>query len=230
MNSLNKNNDGHRKRLKNKVFDSLKINKPFYGLNDYEILEYLLFFFLPRIDTKPIAKKLISKYKTLSECLDANPIELMKIEGVKENTAYGIVSFRELINLYSIENILGKSFNLVDIKKFYKIIFKNKLVENLHIITLNQKDKIISSEFIGSGTNDKLLFDLSKIVKKAVSDNASSIIIAHNHPGEDCKPSKEDIINTDELKFTLAKIEIKLLDHYIISGSDIFSFLENKLL
>lgn len=230
MSKSNKDNSGHRDRLKEKVRLGIQSGKPFYGLHDYEILEYFLFYFLPRIDTKPIAKDLIAAFGSIANVFDAPVNELIRIEGIKEKTAYGLVSFRELINLYKNNSMVGSEFNLEELKDNLKVLFKNKLEENILLITINSKNKIISSEFLNPGKNDKIYFDIPAIIKQAVAQNAAKIIIAHNHPGDSPEPSNEDIINTNELKKTLNKLDIKLIDHFILSDNEIFSFIDNYLL
>lgn len=205
MSNSKQDNSGHRERLKEKVRLSIDKGTPFFGLHDYEILEYFLFFMLPRIDTKPLSKKLITHFGSLENVLDASVNELIKIDGIKDKTAYSIVSFRELVNIYKINSIIGSNLELESIKTNIKILFKNKLEENILVISINSKNKIVSSDFITSGNKNKLVFDISKIVKKAVTNNAASLIIAHNHPGGNSEPSNEDIVNTSELKNTLSK-------------------------
>lgn len=230
MSKSNTNSAGHRDRLKQKVRSGIELGKPFYGLYDYEILEYFLFFILPRVDTKPIAKNLLAKFGSISNCFDASLSELTSIDGINEKSALSLISFRELINLYSVEKLSEDEFELKNIEKLLLKLFKNKLDENILLITVNSKDKIINTNFTDKGKRDRVQFDIPKLTKTAIKDSASSVILAHNHPNYSTNPSKEDIINTKELEITLKKVEIKMLDHFIISENDIFSFKKNGLL
>lgn len=222
--------EGHRERLKEKVKSSFDLGQPFYGLHDYEIVEYYLFFLLPRIDTKPIAKDLIRKFGSLPNILDASISELTQIDGIKEKTAYAIKSLRELVNQYSNSKILHTKFNFNDTVKNLITLYKNKQNEHIFVIFLNSNERITRSEFLNEGKIASVKMDIPKISTMAVKDDAKYVIIAHNHPNAEALPSNEDVILTKNLEKALSSLEIKLLDHIIISNEEFFSFSKEGLL
>jgi len=107
----------------------------------------------------------------------------------------------------------------------------NKDIEKMNILYLNVKNKVIENYTI-EGTVDRLIFYPREILKKALLNNATSIIISHNHPSGEVDPSGEDIRITDELKKCCKLFDISLLDHIITcyGSNNYFSFQEESIL
>lgn len=219
---------GHRERLRNRY-----IEKGYRSLQDYEVLEFLLTFVRQRIDTKPIAKKLLEKYGTLDEVFKADADELKKISGVGDITSVFL-------------NFIGDitAFSFEDKAKKQKVSLKNKAQllaylrtdigfsknEEFKILFLNSVNEIIETENLFTGTIDKSTIYPRKILERVLHHNARAIVFAHNHPSGNLEPSVKDIELTKEMKEFFRIVDVNVLDHIIITKDSYFSFLEKGLI
>lgn len=106
----------------------------------------------------------------------------------------------------------------------------NKPVEEFHLILLNNRNKVICTEILNKGTINECIVYKREVIKKILDVNASKIVMCHNHPSGNLKPSKADIKLTNKLLESFKTIDIQCLDHIIVAGNDYFSFAENSLL
>ena len=234
-----KNNaKGHRERVRKKFLEN-----GFNGLEDYEVLELLLFYVIPRKDTKAIAKELIKKFKTLANVLKADTLELKTINGLGDVA----ITFLKMIGalparIYKDELKNKKLFKENNSENKYKITDKESLlkflrnkigyedVEKFYVIYLSSSNEVIAFEESSSGTLDRSSIYPREIYKRVIMENAKSIIIAHNHPSGNTCPSKCDIDITNEIAKGLKNFGALLLEHIIITRDSYFSFLEEGLI
>ncbi len=220
--------EGHRERLR-KRFE----NSGFKGFHDYEVLELLLTFVLPRKDTKPIARELLDKFQNLSGVLNADIKELQQIKGIKKRTAQFLNILRATIKYYLEEKAKTKQMqftNLNDLITYLKAVLSGKKNETMHVIYLNSQNKLIYSEDLSEGTVSETAVFPRKIVENALRYNAASVIIAHNHPGGVPEPSEKDNIATEQIKNALQTVNIILQEHIIISDDGFYSYRKNGIL
>ncbi|MBO4265315.1 MAG: DNA repair protein RadC [Clostridia bacterium] len=212
----------HRKRMRGKVVSGNEKT-----LDAHNLLELLLFYSIPRRDTNPLAHELIDKYGTLSGVFDADYQSLCKTDGVSESTAVLIKAIREVMRRYDIEEYDGKpvldSFDKIGdyLVKYYRGLSK----EIVYVMLFDNGKRLISTEKIHEGSVNSALVDYSKIVKLAIERNASSIVIAHNHPLGQALPSGDDLSTTRTLKGLFELMKIPLCEHYIIAGNNYFGLI-----
>ncbi|OPZ77553.1 MAG: hypothetical protein BWY78_00963 [Alphaproteobacteria bacterium ADurb.Bin438] len=193
---------------------------------DYELLELVLMCAIPRKDVKPLAKDLIKKFGSFSETLSAPHEDLMEIKGIKENT----ISFFEIIKQSAIHLSKQQAFKNPVINSWDKLIdycvakMGYGKVESFRVIFLDTKLRLISDELFSEGTVDQTSLFPREVLKKAVKLGAVSIIMVHNHPSGDTKPSKADISMTKKVMEALSSVNIELIDHLIISKNSHSSF------
>ena len=230
-----KNNaKGHRERVRKKFLEN-----GFNGLEDYEILELLLFYVIPRKDTKAIAKELIKKFKTLANVLKADTLELKTIDGLGDVA----ITFLKMIGalpakIYKDElknqKLIKDDKNKISDKEVLLSFLRNKIgyedVEKFYVIYLSSSNEVIAFEESSSGTLDRSSIYPREIYKRVIMENAKSIIIAHNHPSGNTCPSKCDIDITNEIAKGLKNFGALLLEHIIITRDSYFSFLEEGLI
>jgi len=230
-----KNNaKGHRERVRKKFLEN-----GFNGLEDYEILELLLFYVIPRKDTKAIAKELIKKFKTLANVLKADTLELKTINGLGDVA----ITFLKMIGalparIYKDElknqKLIKDDKNKISDKEVLLSFLRNKIgyedVEKFYVIYLSSSNEVIAFEESSSGTLDRSSIYPREIYKRVIMENAKSIIIAHNHPSGNTCPSKCDIDITNEIAKGLKNFGALLLEHIIITRDSYFSFLEEGLI
>jgi DNA repair protein RadC len=206
---------GHRERMRKKFV----LNKD--AVLDYELLEILLFSVFSRRDTKEIAKKILQNFGSIRETIFASYSELKKINGIGNSTAVLICAVREIFNRMSLEKvseskIITSSEHVIE---YYKNIFWNEKQEQLRIMFLNNKNRLLSDKVLQIGTVNQTAIYPREIIHKALEYGASAMIMVHNHPSGDPHPSRQDVIITKMIKDVAQKLDIDLLDHLII-GKD----------
>lgn len=225
---------GHRERVRKRFLEN-----GFNGLEDYEILELLLFYVIPRKDTKAIAKELIKKFKNLANVLKADTLELKTIDGLGASS----ITFLKMMGalpekIYKDElknqKLIKDDKNKISDKEVLLSFLRNKIgyedVEKFYIIYLSSSNEVIAFEESSSGTLDRSSIYPREIYKRVIMENAKSIIIAHNHPSGNTCPSKCDIDITNEIAKGLKNFGALLLEHIIITRDSYFSFLEEGLI
>ena len=230
-----KNNaKGHRERVRKRFLEN-----GFNGLEDYEILELLLFYVIPRKDTKAIAKELIKKFKTLANVLKADTLELKTINGLGDVAITFLKMMGALPEKIYEDKLKNKKLikddkNKITDKEVLLSFLRNKIgyedVEKFYVIYLSSSNEVIAFEESSSGTLDRSSIYPREIYKRVIMENAKSIIIAHNHPSGNTCPSKCDIDITNEIAKGLKNFGALLIEHIIITRDSYFSFLEEGLI
>ncbi len=225
--SSSKHYIGHRKRLKDKFLASNGI-----AVHDYELVELLLFQAIPRKDVKPLAKKLLEIFGGINELVNADRDKIMKIEGVTESVYFQLKLMKEVINRIFIsavinQHIISSWTALLDYLKFNMGSLK---IEQFRVLFLNKKNALIKDEIMATGTIDQTPVYPREIVKKALFHDAGAIILVHNHPTGNTKPSKADVELTRQIVEACETINVDVHDHVIIGANDYYSFKSNMLL
>jgi DNA repair protein RadC len=218
---------GHRDRLRKRF-----VSGGFSNLAEYEILELILSYVLPRKDLKVLAKGLIERFGSLKQVIDANQDDLKQIKNISDYSAGFLFFLKKFASLYSHLDIKEKDKLLspVKVRNYLVSTLSGEKIEKVYIIILNSSCRVTDCLEVEKGTVNKSLFIPRKIAEIALKYNAASIIIAHNHPGGILKPSQVDIDATVSVKKALDSIEVSLLDHVIVSNNKYFSFMEYNLI
>lgn len=225
---LKKHYEGHRERLR-KRFEQTG----FDGFHDYEVLELLLSFVIPREDTKPTAKELLSKYKTLPNVLSAEISDLRMVKGIKQRSAQFLKIISETIRFYfetKAKNQEIQFLKLEELVQYLRATIGNYKNEVFKILYLNSKNEFIYTEDFGEGTVTEAIAFPRKIVEGALKHNATTVIIAHNHPGGLAEPSENDNSITQQIQNALKTVNITLQEHIIISDNGFYSYRKNGIL
>lgn len=216
--------EGHRERLKKRFLEN--------GLDSFEphnILELLLFYSIPRKDTNEIAHDLLDKFGSLSAVFNADIDELVKIDGVKENTATFIKLIPQLLRQYELD--LAKNVTTYDtvdkIGRFFKSLYIGETREAVYIMLLNNRFEKLAVKKLHEGSVNSTQISVRKIVEEVTRCNASMVVLAHNHPSGFKTPSYEDIDTTSMLSSTLEKIDILLLEHFLIADETYTPIIRN---
>ncbi len=218
--------EGHRKRLKERF-----IKNGLEGFEDHNILELLLFYSVPRSDTNEIGHKLLKRFGSLSNVFDAPFEELCKVDGVGAHSATLIKLMPELCNLYNVDKTekvkVVSSTNSAG--EYFVPRFIGKINEEVHIMLLDDKKKVIKSEVISKGTVNASAVSIRNIVSSVVNSNATGVILAHNHPGGIALPSSKDILTTKRIYHALKLMDIELCDHIVVADGDFVSMLDSGM-
>jgi len=218
---------GHRQRLK-KRYSQLGIDT----LHDYEVLELLLFYAIPRRDTKDLAKDLIKRFGSLKKLMDADPKEIEALPGVGAQTALLIGLVRDLGTLYLREKAMetAQISSTKALLDYCMASMGGLKDERFNVIYLNAQNRIIKTEVIQEGIVNQAVVYPRKILEKALKHKASAVILVHNHPSGNIKPSEADIRLTRTLQDTARVLDILIHDHIIVGENRYFSFREEGLI
>lgn len=219
--------DGHRKRVRKRFFKEGGKN-----FEDHQILELILFYCIPMKDTNEIAHRLLKNYGSLSMLFSATPEELMKREKLSENTAVFLSLQNEIIRRYNNEKWSNKiKINSSEKAGEYALsLLAYENYENFYVISLDAQKRLINSNVISEGSVSETYIYPRLIVECAIRNKASSIILAHNHPGGLLKPSFQDMSSTTKIVKALNMIDIDVVDHIIVADNKYFSFADNRLI
>ena len=220
-------NSGHRERVRDQ-FNTDGIR----NMKDYHILEFLLFYAIPRRDTKPIAHHLIDTFGSLSGVLDAEYEDLLRVDGIKEQSATFLKFIPAVLEFYLNEKMENKESieNISDLASILIVKYLNIKVETCMLTSLNDKNQILSIDTISEGTSIATEITPRKIVEIAIRTGATQVVLSHNHPASEPLPSNADMMTTDSIRHSLQQVGIRLRDHLIISGSKYVSCAEGGFL
>jgi DNA repair protein RadC len=211
---------GHRQRL----LDRFRKNS-LDGFHDYEVLELLLAFIIPRKDTKPVARQLLSRFNSISGVLNAPAAEIVKVPGMGVRTAELLFAFRD-ISSYCLKEKLGRQSIIEkrsDVEEYLKFNFGMKREEFVAAVYLDSGNRCLATEILAEGTVNQCAIYPRKVVEAGLSHGAAGLILAHNHPGGTLTPSKADWNITERLHTAGKQVDMHLLDHLIICGEKIIS-------
>ena len=229
-----KDNQGHRERIREKF-----LKNGIDGFAEYEILELLLTYCIPRKDTKPIAKELLNKFKSLDNIFKADFDKLSAIDGLGKNSIVflkligdlpSIIYKDELKNKKLVEKETLKISNKDILLKYLRNKIGYEEIEKFYVLYLSSSNEVIEFEENSVGTLDRRSVYAREMYKKIINLNAKSIILAHNHPSDNITPSKCDIELTNEIAKGLKNFGALLIEHIIITKNSYFSFLEEGLI
>lgn len=212
--------DGHRERIKKRFLEE--------GLDhfsEFQVLELLLFYCIPRIDTNEIAHDLITRFGSLSQVLDASVDELKKVPGIGENAAIFLRLINEAGRYYQVNRATGIRIlpTLESCAEYLQPFFYGRKVETVFLLCLDAKCKVLCCKEMGEGSVNSTGISVRKIVETALGANATTAVLAHNHPSGLALPSLEDIQTTKRVAMALQAVEITLADHIIVADGDYVS-------
>ena len=221
--------EGHRDRLRKKF-----LNSGFTGFSEHEIVELLLTFSIPRKDVKGTAKRLLQTFGSLMGIFDADVSDVVQVKGIGQSTAVALKIIRAVNSLYLQEKFESEpTFDSVD--KAVEL-WRNRLsclkFEVVEVAYLDSSLRLMKNgiERLETGTVSATAFYPRKIAETAIRHDAVAVIIAHNHTTGPATPSDYDERSTRTIKTALQYLDVRLIDHIIISANDAFSFKEHGLL
>ena len=216
--------DGHRQRLKKRFLE-----EGLDGFSDVQVLELLLFYAIPRKDTNPIAHELLSRFGSLSQVLEAPAEELAKVSGISENAATLLHLTTQVGRYYLMDrksrvNILP---TIEDCARYLHPFFFGRRNETVYLLCLDAKCKVLCCREVGEGSVNSAGISTRRIVEMALGVNATTVVLAHNHPSGIAIPSADDIQTTHRIAAALAAVEIHLADHIVVADDDYVSMVQS---
>lgn len=217
--------EGHRQRLKNRF-----LQEGLEHFSEHEVLELMLFHCIPRQDTNPIAHALIEHFDSFYRVLEATPEELKKVPGISTATATYLSMQLPLLRYYQASRDAQENIPLTTIEACGKKLtayFEGLTVETVYLLCLDAKCKMLCCKKVGEGSVNSAAVPVRKIVEMALGYNASSVVLAHNHPSGVAVPSREDIFTTRRVAAALDAVEVVLADHIIVADGEFVSMADS---
>ncbi len=220
-------NLGHRARMREKV-----LKHGASSLADYEVVEMLLFAAHPRGDVKPLAKKLLAHFGSLSKLASASREEFAKIDGAGDAVASVFMILQSSLTRILKEEVAKKPVigSIASLVEYCRIDMQHSPIEAFRVLFLNQKNMLLADEILHKGTVNHTQAYPREIIKRALELSSSSIILVHNHPSGDITPSAQDIDLTKFIMQAAMAVSINVYDHIIISREGHFSFKSHGLI
>lgn len=218
-----KDSEGHRKRLRERF-----ITSGLEAFQDHEVLELLLTFAIPRRDVKAVAKELLYHFGSLSAVFEAPRESLERVNGIGKQASLLITLIPQILERYGFDRqrhrkVLSRAS---DVWEYIKPRV-DKNFESLWMIALDSRNRVLATEMIQKGTVNRTVVIPRLVVEAAIKHKSTAVILVHNHPAGTTSPSQADHQITTLLKRTLETLDIRLLDHLIVTTSAYYSFAES---
>jgi DNA repair protein RadC len=219
--------EGHRQRLRTRYRQAGE-----EVLQDYELLELLLTYAIPRRDTKLLAKKLLERFGTLAHVFEAEPETLEGVDGIGPQAATLISLIRPLAARFLKATTSPHTTlrSTADAAAYFQAKLKGLPDEEVHVAFVNARNAVTATECLQRGTVDQSAVYVRKVIERALAHKASGFILAHNHPSGDATPSAHDRELTEAVKAAGTAVGVRFLDHLIIGDTAPFSFKANGLI
>ena len=204
---------GHRQRVKESY-----LKNSFDAMPDHNILELILFYAIPQKDVKPIAYNLINHFGSLENVLNADVSELIQVDGIQEHSAILLTLFRDVHRRLNQQKADVQYRTFEQLMDFALMKLKDYQTETVLIVTFDNAKSIINTHILTGGEVNSAVLNKKDVAQFVIRDNASSVVVAHNHPSGSAVPSAADIDATISLSQFLRQINIALLDHIVVGG------------
>lgn len=218
---------GHRERVRQRIQET-----GFDNIAPADLLEYLLFFAIPRCDTYNLSRTLIKHFGSLRDVLCATPEELQEVDGVGPETSMFLRSFIPLFKIYKSDDFVEKRplLKMGDILEFLRIQLIGAREEIVVVLYLDAKRTVIRYETFTAESWAFVFFNAEQIMRKCITSKVTSVIIGHNHLTGKIFPSNEDVETNSLLKGKFSAIGVDFLDSIIFDEHDYYSFKETNSL
>jgi DNA repair protein RadC len=206
---------GHRARLRARLFEGGPD-----ALLDHELVEYLLALAIPRRDTKPLAKKLLTEFGGIGRLLSADAGRIASVGKISESAAATLKVAHAAANRMmeakaKAQPVLGSWQALLD---YLRVDMAHEAIERVRVLFLNSKNMLIANEPMWEGSVDESAVHIREVLRRALDLHATALIIVHNHPSGDPSPSQQDIRLTRDLVEAAKHLKIQVHDHVIIGA------------
>jgi DNA repair protein RadC len=212
---------GHRQRLRERFMAGGPA-----ALADYELMELLLAFVIPRRDTKPLAKRLLAEFGSFAAAVSAEPRRLEQVEGVGRQTAVMLKAVQAAAHKLAQGQVVGRNAigSWAQLMDYCQAKIGHAGVEEFHVLFLDRKNNLIADEAQQRGTVDHAPVYPREVVKRALELGATALILVHNHPSGDPTPSRADVEMTQQVVQAAKPLGIVIHDHVVIARGAHASF------
>ncbi len=197
----------------------------------HEVIEMVLYHTIARGDTNETAHRLLERFGSLSGVFDAPYEELLKIPGVGEVSAAYLKMIPQICRRYYEDAYREKTtvFDAETAAEILKKKFIGRSNETVVLMLLDSQCRMLHCGAVNEGSVTAVPVYVRKIVSLALSYNAESAVLAHNHPSGNVVPSQGDLSATIEVYYALESVGVRLRDHIVVSGEDHLSMSHTNL-
>ena len=212
------------------MFEKFRKNG-FAGIPEHEKLEIILYFSVPRRDTNELAHQLLEKFGSLSKVMDAPEWELTKFKYITDRTVFLFKMIKEAAAAYELDNKYTETYltTCEEFGTYMQLKLATTNVEKMVALCLDSRG--VEKEFIilNEGDISTVQINIRKLMEAVLRNNATEVVLAHNHPGNIAFPSKADLKGTKLVKDALRSVGVILKDHYIVTHDEYFSMADSGL-
>ncbi|MBQ3230847.1 MAG: RadC family protein [Clostridia bacterium] len=214
---------GHRARCRKRL-----LSKGGAVLSELDLLEMLLFYAIPRADTRKTAQEMLDRFGSIEGILNSPKGEIAKIKGLGDSAEALFMLLRETVKRE------GDKFSGVcrlddeSVKNYLLDLYKDMTVETVYALYFSKEGKLVGKQIIFHGTINSVRFSLRSITEGAIRAGGNAVILAHNHPSGSLIPSTDDILSTKRMAMHLAANEIDLVEHYIVGKDECVGILKTE--
>ena len=215
----------HRQRVKQRF-----LGEGLDYFDEVHALELLLFYAIPQGDVNPLAHRLLDHFGNLHQVREAPPQQLMAVPGIREHTAVLLGLVKGISQKYLIE-YKAKPVQLMTRKECGRYLmdwFVGRRDETVMLLCLDAKRALLACRIISEGSVNTAEVSVRKVVEAALAVNATTAVLAHNHPSGIAVPSMEDIVTTRRMGMALDAVGVILEDHIVVAGRDYVSLRDSN--
>lgn len=219
---------GHRDRLRSRFLEG-----GLDGFEDHQVLELLLFQVIPRGDTNPVAHRLIERFGSLAAVFDADPTDLATVDGVGKRAAAFLSMVPAVTRRYFHNRVAQERVQLTTseaVAEYVVPLMAGRSEEVFYVLCLDTHCRAQYAALVSEGTVKDAHVHPRHVVEAALRHRAASVVLAHNHPTGEAKPSRHDHRLTETLIQAFDPLDVKVLDHIIVAGEEWYSFARNGYL
>ena len=219
--------EGHRERMREKY-----IKNGIEALAPHEVLELLLFYSMPRVNTNETAHRLLDTFHTIPGVLDADTDSLCMVDGIGKGSALLIHLIKDIVNLYNRGKLEQNPVlpTAMEAGNYILRLIGEQSTEGFYVFCLNPEGRVLSYKKIFEGSAYRVLIDVRLVAEYALTHRAYSVIFAHNHPSGLIEPSDEDVQLTKKLQDALKPLSIQVTDHIIFGDGCFYSMAAHCML
>ncbi len=210
--------EGHRERMRERYRQTGDLS----GFAEHEVLEMLLFYIIPRVNTNDLAHSLLRHFGNIKCVLTADAASLCQVEGMTMKRAEQLRFLGQVLRLAEKESYLNVMADDVNsLRDYLTEFYRGETVERLCIFSVSSSGRITGSAVLGTGTESKVRFSPSELMNFLAGCDTEAVLLAHNHPFGSPEPSQDDMLLTRLIQNRLG--EVRLMDHVIVSGNEMVS-------
>ena len=219
--------EGHRGRIRARLLQSGPDS-----VADHELLEMTLFLALPRRDTKPIARALLTRFGSFANAVSAPVPDLRTIEGLGDAGIAALKTIQAAALRLARSEVLNLPVlnNWDRLMEYLQVVLGRERIEQFRILFLDNRNRLLADEAQARGTVNHTPVYPREVVKRALELHATGLILVHNHPSGDPSPSREDVEMTRLIGQAAGALSVVLHDHVIVGNGRWFSFRREGML